>query len=65
MLILILATNVYVVWRMYQILPNPWLKTALSPILVIYLYSLLASRHLGSEIPSRLPFRISGGDFVF
>ncbi len=75
MLILILATNVYVVWRMYQILPNPWLKTAvpilyaltlvtyiccfvgmlghsqtwpvrvntaLSPILIIYLYSLLA-----------------------
>ncbi len=75
MLILILATNVYVVWRMYQILPTAWLKiavptlyaltlityigcfvgmlghgqvwpvkvnTALSPILVIYLYSLLA-----------------------
>ncbi len=74
MLVLILVTNVYVVWRMYQILPTPWLKiavpflyvltlltyigcfmtimrpglawairvnTALSPILVIYLYSLL------------------------
>ncbi len=74
MLILILATNAYVVWRMYQILPTSWLKiavptlyaltlvtyigcffgmlghgqvwsvkvnTALSPILVIYLYSLL------------------------
>ncbi len=75
MLILILATNIYVVWRMYQILPTAWLKiavpvlyvltlvtyigcfvgmlghgqiwpvkvnTALSPILVIYLYCLLA-----------------------
>ncbi len=75
MLILILATNVYVAWRMYQILPTAWLKiavptlyvltlmtyigcfigmlghgqvwpvkvnTALSPILVIYLYSLIA-----------------------
>ncbi len=74
MLILILATNIYVVWRMYQILPALWLKiavpvlyvltlltyigcfvgmlghgqvwpvrvnTALSPILIIYLYSLL------------------------
>ncbi len=72
--ILILATNAYVAWRMYQILPTTWLKiavsslyvlalltyigcfigmlghgqvwpirvnTALSPILVIYLYSLL------------------------
>ncbi len=75
MLILILATNAYVVWRMYQILPTAWLKIAVpvlyvlmfaaffmgfagvfghgmawtmkmnticSPILVIYLYSLLA-----------------------
>ncbi len=74
MLILILATNAYVVWRMYQILPTAWLKiavpalyaltlltyigcfvgmlghgqiwpvkvnTVLSPILIIYLYSLL------------------------
>ncbi len=74
MLILILATNIYVVWRMYQILPALWLKiavpvlyvltlltyigcfvgmlghgqvwpvrvnTALSPILIIYLYGLL------------------------
>ncbi len=75
MLILILATNAYVVWRMYQILPAVWLKiavptlyvsilltyigcfigmlghgqvwpvrvnTVLSPILIIYLYSLLS-----------------------
>ncbi len=75
MFILILATNVYIVWRMYQILPTVWLKiavpalyaltlvtyigcfigmlghgqvwpvkinTVLSPILIIYLYSLLA-----------------------
>ncbi len=75
MLILILATNVYVVWRMCQILPAAWLKIAVpvlyvltllaffsgfmgvfsrgaawtmrmntlaSPILVVYLYSLLA-----------------------
>ncbi len=74
MLILILATNVYIVWRMYQILPTAWLKiavpvlyvltlltyigcfagmlghgqiwpvrvnTVLSPILIIYLYSLI------------------------
>ncbi len=75
MLILIIATNAYVVWRMYQILPYTWLKiavptlyvltlmtyigcfigmlghgsvwpvkvnTALSPILIIYLYSLIS-----------------------
>ncbi len=75
MFILIIATNVYLVWRMYQILPNVWLKiavpvlyalalatyigcfvgmlghgqvwpvkvnTILSPILIIYLYSLLS-----------------------
>ncbi len=75
MMVLILATNVYLVWRMYQILPVPWLKivvptlyvltlltyiicfmsifrqeaawaielnTILSPVLIIYLYSLLA-----------------------
>ncbi len=73
MLLLILATNVYIVWRMYQILPTPWLKIAvptlyaltlltyigcfigmiggrtwpvrvssvLTPILIIYLYSLI------------------------
>ncbi len=75
MLLLILATNVYLVWRMSQILPTAWLKilvpalyvltlvtyicafmgvfnremlwvaklnTFCSPILIIYLYSLLA-----------------------
>ncbi len=39
MLMLILATNIYVVWRMYHILPNMWLKTAVP---VLYVLSLLA-----------------------
>ncbi len=37
MLLLILATNAYVVWRMYQILPNAWLKIAVPTLYVLVL----------------------------
>ncbi len=35
MLILILATNVYVVWRMWQILPTLWLKIAVPTLYIL------------------------------
>ncbi len=43
MIILILATNAYIVWRMYQILPCTWLKIAVPGLYVLTLLTYIVS----------------------